>query len=165
MLCAALTPLTPIQMHCFHSLPAIMEGGPLSRVARTLAGIAGHARLMSADVSTAESVPSNMPLWKARRFADLQARPRKPLPPLYTPGAPRIKYKSAFKRCGALAQSPSADATAAISCTPLPCRASSVMAEVNKESWARMQLKMAAFRPPLPDFNPGDAVEIQVRVV
>jgi hypothetical protein len=37
------------------------------------------------------------------------------------------------------------------------------MAEINKEAWARMRIKMAAFRPPLPDFNPGDAVEIQVR--
>jgi hypothetical protein len=39
-------------------------------------------------------------------------------------------------------------------------RASSTMAEVNLQAWLAMQEKMTRFRPPLPDFRVGDAVEI-----
>jgi hypothetical protein len=39
-------------------------------------------------------------------------------------------------------------------------RASRTMAAVNLQAWLAMQEKMARFRPPLPDFRVGDAVEI-----
>lgn len=44
----------------------------------------------------------------------------------------------------------------------LTYRASSVMADVDRDSRLRMKMKLADFRPPLPDFNVGDAVEINV---
>ena len=44
----------------------------------------------------------------------------------------------------------------------LAYRASSVMADVTRESWLRMQDKMDATRPQFPQFNVGDAIEIQV---
>ena len=44
-------------------------------------------------------------------------------------------------------------------------RASSVMADVNRISWLAMQEKMTRFRPALPAFNVGDAVEIQVSAI
>lgn len=40
-------------------------------------------------------------------------------------------------------------------------RASSVIADIDKEAWARMQLKMKDFRPAFPAFEVGDAVEIE----
>lgn len=40
-------------------------------------------------------------------------------------------------------------------------RASSVMGELRTDAWSRMQLKMGGFRPALPAFDVGDAVEIQ----
>jgi hypothetical protein len=39
-------------------------------------------------------------------------------------------------------------------------RASEVMAAVREDAIARTFVKMAAFRPPLPDFRVGDAVEV-----
>jgi len=88
-------------------LPLALNGGPpfsccarAFRVAAqarcTVVGPTG-SRLFSA-LSVAESVPSEMPLWRARRIADLRARPRAPLPPVVEPGAPHVKFKSAFKR-------------------------------------------------------------------
>ena len=35
------------------------------------------------------------------------------------------------------------------------------MAAINSDAVARMAVKMALFRPPLPDFNVGDAIEIE----
>ena len=37
------------------------------------------------------------------------------------------------------------------------------MAAISRESTARMAQKMMYFRPPMPAFNVGDAVELQVR--
>lgn len=37
------------------------------------------------------------------------------------------------------------------------------MMDVNREAAVRMQQKMMFFRPPLPVFNVGDAIELQVR--
>jgi hypothetical protein len=39
-------------------------------------------------------------------------------------------------------------------------RASEVMAAVREDAIARTFVKMAGFRPPLPDFRVGDAVEV-----
>jgi hypothetical protein len=41
--------------------------------------------------------------------------------------------------------------------------ASSVMADITREAAVRMQQKMLYFRPPMPAFRVGDAIEIQVR--
>lgn len=59
-------------------------------------------------------------------------------PPAAAPAAaPRLKGKNHFKR------------------------ASEVMAAVKRDAVERMFVKMAAFRPPLPSFNVGDAVKVE----
>ena len=60
------------------------------------------------------------------------------LPPsVFAPAAPRSKGKNTFKR------------------------ASEVMLAVRRDAVARMDVKMAGFRPPLPPFNVGDAVKVE----